>query len=134
MITKICYSEICFDEPAVLEQVKKLYKNPLSSSSCTMCAVLYRCFFECYLRCDYHLDCKLSYFGGRGKCAEIKIIDISAMGWAIALICVCVCVCVCVWVWVCVWVCGCVYVRVIKFAWAENIAIFFGSPWPRMIG
>ena len=80
MITKICYSEICFDEPAVLEQVKKLYKNPLSSSSCAMCAVLYRCFFECYLRCDYHLDCKLSYFGGRGKCAEIKIIDISAMG------------------------------------------------------
>ena len=36
MITKICYSEICFDEPAVLEQVKKIYKNPLSSSSCTM--------------------------------------------------------------------------------------------------
>ena len=80
MITKICYSEICFDEPAVLEQVKKIYKNSLSSSSCTMYAVLYRCFFECYLRCDYHLDCKLSYFGGRGKCAEIKIIDISAMG------------------------------------------------------
>ena len=39
MIAKICYSEICLDEPAVLEQVKKLYRNPLSSPSCTMCAV-----------------------------------------------------------------------------------------------
>ena len=39
MIAKMCYSEICFDEPAVLQQVKKLYRNPLSSQSCTMCAV-----------------------------------------------------------------------------------------------
>ena len=49
MIAKICYSEICFDEPAVLEQVKKLYRNPLSSPSCTMCAVLYRCFLSATL-------------------------------------------------------------------------------------
>ena len=44
MIAKICYSEICFDEPAVSEQVKKLYRNSLSGPSCTMCAVLCRCF------------------------------------------------------------------------------------------
>ena len=80
MIAKICYSEICFDEPAVLEQVKKLCRNPFSSPSCTMCAVLYTCFLSATYRCDYHLDCKLSYFGGRGKCTEIRIIDISAMG------------------------------------------------------
>ena len=49
MIAKICYSEICFDEPAVLEQVKKLYRNPLSSPSCTMCAVLYMCFLSATL-------------------------------------------------------------------------------------
>ena len=49
MIAKICYSEICFDELAVLEQVKELYRNPLSSPSCTMCAVLYRCFFSAIL-------------------------------------------------------------------------------------
>ena len=49
MIAKICYAEICFDESAVLEQVKKLYRNPLSSPSCTMCAVLYRCFLSATL-------------------------------------------------------------------------------------
>ena len=49
MIAKICFSEICFDEPAVLEQVKRLYRNPLSSPSCTMCAVLYRCFLSAML-------------------------------------------------------------------------------------
>ena len=49
MIAKICYSEICFDEPAVLEQVKKLYRNSLSSPSCAMCAALYRCFLSATL-------------------------------------------------------------------------------------
>ena len=49
MIAKICYSEICFDEPAVLEQVKKLCRNPFSSPSCTMCAVLYTCFLSATL-------------------------------------------------------------------------------------
>ena len=49
MIAKICYSEICFDEPAVLELVKRLYRNPFSSPSCTMSAVLYRCFLSAML-------------------------------------------------------------------------------------
>ena len=50
MIVKIFYSEIWFDEPAVLEQVKKLYKNPLSSPSYTMRAVLRRrCFLSATL-------------------------------------------------------------------------------------
>ena len=49
MIAKICYSEICFDDSAVWEQVKNLYRNPLSSPSCTMCAVLHRCFLSATL-------------------------------------------------------------------------------------
>ena len=49
MIAKTCYSKICFDEPAVLEQVNKLYRNLLSSPSCTMCAVLYRCLLSATL-------------------------------------------------------------------------------------
>ena len=85
LIAKICYSEICFDEPAVLEQVKTMY-GTLFPVQAVLCVQFYTGGFECYLRCDYHLDCKLSYFGGRGKCAEIRIIDISAMGWAIAFI------------------------------------------------
>ena len=85
LIAKICYSEICFDKPAVLEQVKTMY-GTLFPVQAVLCVQFYTGGFECYLRCDYHLDCKLSYFGGRGKCAEIRIIDISAMGWAIAFI------------------------------------------------
>ena len=49
MILKIFYSKICFDEPAVLEQVKKLYKNPLSSPGYTMRAVLCTCFLSATL-------------------------------------------------------------------------------------
>ena len=75
-------------------------------------------FLECYLRCDYHLDCKLSYFGGYGKCAEIRITDISAMGWAIALMCVCLCVYVCMCVCVCVYVCVCaIKLRKLPYFW-----------------
>ena len=49
MIAKICYSETGFDEPAVLEQVKELYRYPLFNPSCTMSAVLYRCFLSATL-------------------------------------------------------------------------------------
>ena len=74
MITKICSCEICFNEAAVLEQVKKLYRNPLFSQ------YYVRSFTQVVFECYHHLDCKLSYFGGCGKWAEIRIIDISAMG------------------------------------------------------
>ena len=64
MIANIFYSEICFDEPEILEQVKKLYKNPLSSPICAMRAVLCRCFLSATLNvtniliinCHYLVD------------------------------------------------------------------------------
>ena len=79
MIAKICYSEICFDEPPVLEQVKKLYKNSLSSPSCTMCAVLYRYFLSATLDVTTILIVNCHILAGM-ESAEIRIIDISAMG------------------------------------------------------
>ena len=80
MIAKLCYSEICFDEPAGLEQVKKLYRNPLSSPSINVCAVSYRCFLIATLDVTTVLIVNCHSFGGQRKCAEIRIIDISAMG------------------------------------------------------